>query len=156
MNSKRDIFWQDKIYLQVADGESRYNYQSYPVQGSHAFKDGEDVTGRYELERRGTTSKFFDKTFAIPTPAPVADNPDHIFNPVAELPKEATLKAKELVEKFFRADSGDIDCHITWSAAKQCALICCDEILNCKHGWNKETSSFVAYWQQVRTAINKI
>ncbi|HQV53964.1 MAG TPA: hypothetical protein PLX17_00535 [Chitinophagaceae bacterium] len=93
--------------------------------------------------------------------------------PVAELPKDAEGKAKELMEKFLTKvgqecehDSycdkpeccynGIVHCVVNLDIAKQCALICVDEILNCKHGWNKETSSFVTYWQQVRTAINQL
>ena len=34
----------------------------------------------------------------LPTPAPVADNPDHIFNPVAELPKDAD--GKETIKDY--------------------------------------------------------
>lgn len=108
MNSnKRDIYFKGRIYVDV-DIEDFFpmgefkdrltSLTSYQVQGSHSFTDGMNVTGRYELERRGTTSKLFDKTFAIPTPAPVADNPDHIFNPVAELPKEAD--GKETIKDY--------------------------------------------------------
>ena len=92
------------------------------------------------------------------------DNRTHFLNcsiwdppaPVAELPKEAEQVAKELVEKFMYELMFITNIADRLPIAKQCALICVDEILDCKHGWNKETSSFVAHWQQVRTAINQL
>ena len=33
---------------------------------------------------------------------------------------------------------------------------CVDEIINCKHGWNKSTSKFVEYWNQVKEEITKL
>lgn len=104
MNSnKRDIYFDGRIYeignheFKLIEPITEHTFQgtrnflsqftSYQVQGSHSFTDGMNVTGRYELERRGTTSKFFDKTFAIPTPAPVA-----------ELPKDAD--GKETIKDY--------------------------------------------------------
>lgn len=139
MNSnKRDIYFNGEIIVDFTGFNPNKNTvsknKSYPVQGSHSFKDGEDVTGRYELERRGTTSKFFDKTFAIPTPAPVSEQeksfmdaiPDIVAKNLADnsLPKEVEGKAKELHHKFYRVDMMNEDLlHMDWEQAKQCALI---------------------------------
>lgn len=38
-------------------------------------------------------------------------------------------KAKELVGLYYEVDGGSIDGGITWGMAKQCALICVDEML---------------------------
>ena len=172
MNSnKRDIYFDGRIYKDVPNHfhmeveHLKADLTSYPVQGSHSFTDGMNVTGRYELERRGTTSKFFDKTFAIPTPAPVA-----------ELPKEAEGKAKELVEKFARyADcnhyeylgAGRVEIQTSEEKkinnAKQCALItnqCEIDLINRLLATNlnndfdllRERGELIA----VRTAINQI
>ena len=63
-------------------------------------------------------------------------------------PKE---KAKDLVDKFNYEGK-----HYLMLDAKQCALISVDEILNSKHGWNKYTSTFVKYWQEVKQEIEKL
>ena len=71
-------------------------------------------------------------------------------------PKE---KANELVEKYHTAIK---DKFLTWNISygigqpKQCALIAVDELLNCGHGWNKETSTFVKYWKEVKTEIESL
>lgn len=61
-------------------------------------------------------------------------------------PKE---KAKELVEKYANTNG-------VYGASKRCALIAVDEIINSKHAWNKYTSVFVKYWQQVKHEINNL
>lgn len=67
-------------------------------------------------------------------------------------PKE---KAQELIEKFDDAiATGDV--LLQKKGARKSALIAVDEILNCKHGWNKKTSYFVNYWQEVRQEIEKL
>jgi len=60
-------------------------------------------------------------------------------------------KAKELVDKYINLYEG-------WNVSfcAKCALIAVDEILNSGHGWNKTTSSFVKYWQQVKQEIQTL
>lgn len=49
----KDIFWQNKIYVGVPDGESRYNYPNYEVLNAPVdWIDGKDVTGLYELQHQ--------------------------------------------------------------------------------------------------------
>ena len=78
-----------------------------------------------------------------------------VSQPVAELPKEATLKAKELVDKF------EPMCLKYKGAAQKCALICVDEIIKAltHQNPNFEDNTYwspIDYWQQVRTAINQL
>jgi hypothetical protein len=61
--------------------------------------------------------------------------------------KTATEKAKELVDTFKATTILKSD--ILNEAAKSCALICCDEILNIQVVKN-------GYWQQVKTEIEKL
>ena len=63
-------------------------------------------------------------------------------------------QAKELVDKFYRfASSGKTDSHIIlMSNAKECALICVEEIINlCAEGLSE-----TKYWQSVKEEINKL
>lgn len=51
---KKDIYEDGFIYKDYDTSESSIGipesyYEKFPVQGTHNFKDGEDVTGRYEL-----------------------------------------------------------------------------------------------------------
>lgn len=70
-------------------------------------------------------------------------------------------KANELVEKFYQiklynkhaGENEEIE------HAKQCALICVDEIMNCDaifHANNKETNDEKLYWQKVKEQIESI
>lgn len=78
--------------------------------------------------------------------------------------KKAEEKAKELVKKMYRNifDGGNSEEAIdAWGRAKQCAIICCEEII--KHNpvepndggeyWGKQAKEF---WEQVITEINKL
>ena len=78
-------------------------------------------------------------------------------------------KAKELVEKFRDSDRYDYLHNpngITDEQAKQCALICVDEIIqehkevhNATVGENfthKMSAKLVLYWQQVKQEIEKL
>ena len=67
-------------------------------------------------------------------------------------------KAKELLNKFrSEFDWVEKDYAVDlYRDTKQCALIAVDEIINCKHGWNKSTSKFVEYWNQVKEEIKKL
>jgi len=49
---------------------------NYPVQGSHSFKDGEDVTGKYSLMEHWNSTHTNYTHVALPTPAPVAEQDD--------------------------------------------------------------------------------
>ena len=61
-------------------------------------------------------------------------------------------KAKELVEKYFL----ELPQWVNIDDAKKCAIIAVDNLLDSSHGWNKKTSSFVKFWQEVKTEIEKI
>ena len=85
------------------------------------------------------------------------------------LPKD---KAKELVDKYrtyvriadyYDLNSSEDEIHI----AKQCALICVDEIIEAEHRiWEKvshiahyvsyDQTTDYAYWQEVKKEINKL
>ena len=69
----------------------------------------------------------------------------------------AKEKAKELVEKYqFNGDMID-DIRMSEESAKQCALICVDEILESL--WNVGHSSSndeINYWKEVKQEINKL
>jgi len=59
-------------------------------------------------------------------------------------------KAKELVEKFYPYNSIQPETVHVFKQAKQCALICVDEIFN-----NTESLN-VRYWLKVKQEINKL
>lgn len=81
---------------------------------------------------------------------------------------EAKEKAKELVEKFRKAIKSKVVCDNNPKfGAKQCALICVDEIIeanpyeyNDKHYLNPYHSDQyepnTIFWQQVKTEIEKL
>ena len=161
MNSnKRDIYFENFIYLEVPTGGHLWDSNKIPVQGGHNWENGEDVTGRYELKTQARLTgrdkwyfvnenvhgTYITREVAIPLPTPA---------PVAELQKGAEGKAKELVEKFHYQicnDNGLSENDSTEFCAKQCAIICVDEILKC-YNW---PSHELNHWQQVRTAINQL
>lgn len=64
--------------------------------------------------------------------------------------KDTETTAKELVEKF-RGVYG-----ISWNSAKQCALICVDEMMLSYEAEDGDHATQYYYWQQVRTAINQL
>jgi len=70
-------------------------------------------------------------------------------------PKE---KAKELVERFLSIEGAD-DCGNSYSyVAKQCALICVDEIINTyPTPWSILDIDFQKeYWQEVKQELLKL
>ena len=67
-------------------------------------------------------------------------------------PKE---KAIELWNKFLLYAETEIPPEAA-NNVRQCCIMCVDEIINCKHGWNKSTSKFVEYWNQVKEEITKL
>ena len=60
-------------------------------------------------------------------------------------------KANQLVTKFIKHSKGDKETKPIQSA-KQCALICVDEILNLDSGDTIDED----YWQEVKTEIEKL
>lgn len=64
---KKDIYYNGKIYKDHngVDGLLNQSLTNYSVIGTHNFKDGEDVTGRYELQYQEHTHsdeyKFISK-----------------------------------------------------------------------------------------------
>ena len=72
--------------------------------------------------------------------------------------KEIEEKAKELIYKYIDEISGDCEngCEtIILFNAKQCALICVDEIIQALkyHTW--QNNKLIEYWKQVKQEINK-
>lgn len=79
-------------------------------------------------------------------------------------------KAKELLENFFQNGDKGLPkeaTHINWNCAKQCALICVDEIINVCPYVSKENcdtveqiravdSQFITYWLDVKNEIEKL
>jgi len=69
-------------------------------------------------------------------------------------PKE---KCNELFEMYYQRifDNLGIYCVVT---AKQCALICVDEIINCDTFFKtlEDTKEFTKYWYEVQTEIEKL
>ncbi len=58
---------------------------------------------------------------------------------------EAKAEAEKMIEMF--SDNGLRN----WSSAKQCALICCDEIIEESQDFNR-----THFWQSVKTEIEKL
>ena len=69
----------------------------------------------------------------------------------------AKEKAKELVDRFLSIKGAD-DCGNSYSyVAKQCALICVDEILESHYKvFVGVMPKVYDYWQEVKQEINKI
>lgn len=89
----------------------------------------------------------------------ISNIPFSIWRPVKSDDKEAKEKAMELVEKFKPATFSNGLNNIR--AAKQCALICVDEILKTYSGKQSEeylanNGGDVIYWQQVRHQIQSM
>jgi hypothetical protein len=69
----------------------------------------------------------------------------------------AKEKAEELVLKFLRIENNTPEWFNT-HIAKQCALIAVNEIALKINGHHKdsEITTFIDYWQEVKTEINKL
>lgn len=65
-------------------------------------------------------------------------------------------KAKELILKFSVFKIGNVFCYLTDIEAKQCALICIEEILNLEYADLLVDNVDTGYWCDVRNEINKI
>lgn len=98
-SSKKDIYYDNKIYIghNGKDGLLTQDLDNYPVQGSHSFKDGQEVVEGVDYEKKAwqticaywtkdndcakdyqcncTRSEKYNTIVAIPlqTPAPVAE-----------------------------------------------------------------------------------
>lgn len=76
--------------------------------------------------------------------------------------QEIQEKAKALVERFYEQGDRNLlksETHINWDCAKQCAIICVDEIL--KTVPQKENEIFgiskgMDYWEKIKQAIEKL
>ena len=79
---------------------------------------------------------------------------------------KAKEKAKELVDRFNRINEAT-GSFITEFQAKQCALMCVDEIINSNptivieeiiehHGYKETIESDIEYWQEVEQEIYKL
>ena len=68
-------------------------------------------------------------------------------------PKE---KAKELIDKFYNHTFNvEKDTEDNFESAKECALICCDEVLKANHIWYEGTIPYI-YWNNVKKQIEKL
>lgn len=67
-------------------------------------------------------------------------------------PKE---KATELFEKMLSTDKVDSYSFVSNNVAKQCALICCDEIIQAMDDVMLP-NPFKQYWQEVKQNIEKL
>lgn len=143
---------------------------SYSIVGPHNFKDGQDVTGLYELQYqwqtdfKGRGKKWEDCTPAVYSMAHVA------LRRIVAIPTQPSTvskevgvqeKARELVDKFkdyaYTSWHGGDDEMTTEEAAKQCAIICVDEILNALCTiYADDIVSRQVFWQSVRAAIEKL
>jgi hypothetical protein len=69
---------------------------------------------------------------------------------------KAKDKAKELVDRFLSIEGAD-DCGNSYSCvAKQCALICVDEIMESFNPLEYYPEDLRDYWQEVIQEINKL
>jgi hypothetical protein len=69
---------------------------------------------------------------------------------------KAKDKAKELVDRFLRIEGAD-DCGNSYSyVAKQCALICVDEIMESFNPLEYYPEDLRDYWKEVKQEINKL
>lgn len=67
---------------------------------------------------------------------------------------KAEEKAKELVDRFYDYINFSECYQGSKASAKQCALICVDEITSCEHFYRSKKS--VNYWQEVKQKIEKL
>jgi hypothetical protein len=75
----------------------------------------------------------------------------------------AKEKAIELVQLFYNNQCSYSIIELAYSSAKQCALICVDEIINIpsiqigySQGFSKNNKSTESYWREVKKEINKL
>ena len=71
------------------------------------------------------------------------------------IPKE---KAKELIESFMKPIDGLHKYPMCFDTAKQCALKCVDEIINCDSFFEtlEQGKKFNQYWHEVQDEIEKL
>lgn len=135
-------------------------------------KQGSVYTLKYCPKCIQMTNHIGDDCLKCTNPNPIPATP----SPSKEA--EVRAKAKELFDKFCQAITGECPhtpycdekecqwkgmtyCKVTQAEAKQCALICVDEIITTliKRNPNYEANTYwspIDYWQQVRTAINQL
>jgi hypothetical protein len=63
------------------------------------------------------------------------------------------MKPQEKAVILFYSFYNTKDMNITWEQAKQCALICCDEVIE---NIEDHTGENIAYWNEVKNEINKL
>lgn len=134
----KNIYWEEKIYQGVEDGESRYNYPSFPVIGDHNFKEAQEVTEGVDYEKEYQMliyGKWVDCGETNYNSIPVSNTEDRriVALPLHQSVQQQEVKgveekAKELVEKFQR--SAILNNHSAKKYySRELALICVDEIL---------------------------
>ena len=62
-------------------------------------------------------------------------------------------KARELVERFSPKCSGNSQSELNKELAKQCAVICCDEIISALNTCILCKNSIREYWNKVKESI---
>ena len=73
---------------------------------------------------------------------------------------KAKDKAKELVDKFLNVDDNDPNCfnaYMSYFIAKQCALICVNEMLGMSYsGYEYDSEIEVPFLEEVKQEIEKL
>ena len=72
---------------------------------------------------------------------------------------EAEDKAKELLRKYWIGINEIAEDSISYRQAKQCALICVEEIINLmvvSFKWDEKTNGNIHFWEEVRDELNKM
>jgi len=71
---------------------------------------------------------------------------------------KAKDKAKELIQLFYNKQCSHSITELAYKSAKQCALICVDEIINTyPTPWSSlDIDPQKEYWQEVKQEINKL
>lgn len=74
---------------------------------------------------------------------------------------DAKNKAKELVDKFELLEHSTYDGwggkeYFSEELAKQCALICVEQIQSALEGYDDTANDGYGYWEQVKEEINKL
>lgn len=174
-STNKTFNWHQKQYSQHLA-----SLPTYPVQGAVDWIDGDEK----ELDKDFTILEYFDtllckQKVAVPIEQPKQSAVDKVLEKSglteadankmigkiiqSEQPKEAEhiVKARELVEKFILAPSQATVMYyarIPWidkQLAKQCAIICCEEIQKSSDTGNHYNPG-IEFWNNVKNEILKL
>lgn len=147
MAEKKDCFIKGKIYIGVAEplpsGTYSYNHAipkweekikgltSYPVIGTHSFKDGQDVTGLYKFKHQwySAVQELWGNCTETEYNCVAQDIAKRIVATPLTPPDELDREAKELVNMFYQP-LGYLKCGVSsnemWEQAKKFAITHCN------------------------------